>query len=549
MTRVTDKPWLLLGLATLLFAACKNKHADVLLVNGIIHTMDAKGSVQQAMAIHDGKIVALGRTDELQFAFHADTIIDLHGGQVFPGLIDPHSHLVGYAKHLNNVNLVGTTDWEECVSLVEEFSKNSKDEWILGRGWDHTRWPKQQFPDLKLLDEKFPDRPVLLHRIGGHAAIANTRALELAGITPKTRVAGGEIGKRGGRLTGILIDNAIDLVTKVIPPASDEFVTQQLLKAERNLFAVGLTTVTDAGLDLHDIQLIDSLQRAGILKIRVVAMANPTPENFAHYLKAGPTKTDRLTMRCFKVYADGDLGSRSACLLQPYKDQPGYHGILTTPEDSLRAFARRIHDAGFQMATHCIGDSANSLMLRIYGEVLGEGNDARWRIEHAQVVDTNDFVLFRKYRVIPSVQPLHAMSDRVWSEDRIGKERFKGAYAYKTLFSQNNMAAFGSDFPVEDINPILGYYAAVSRLDLEDHPYGGFHKEEAVGRDTALRAMTIWAAQASFEEHEKGSLEVGKVADIVIFDENLATMPEKKIPYARILYTIVAGEIVFSSQN
>ena len=539
---------LLLG-CILVFLGCKNKHADILLTNGIIHTMDEKGSIVQACAIKDGKIVATGRTDELMFAYQSDSVLDLRGGQVFPGLIDAHCHFYGYALNQETANMLGTTSWEECVGLVSEFAKNIKGEWVLGRGWDQTHWPKQQFPDLKLLDEKFPDRPVFLRRVGGHTAIANTKALELAGITNKTKVEGGQIFKKNGRLTGVLNDNAMELVEKVIPKTTDAEITRLLLQAEKKMFAVGLTTLDDAGLDLHIINLIDSLQRIGQLQIRVYAMANPTPENFDRFLKSGPYRTDRLTVRCFKTYCDGDLGSRGACLLRPYKDDPGNYGLIRTPADSLRAWAAKIYAAKMQMTTHCIGDSANRMMLRIYSEVLKGPNSARWRIEHAQVVDTNDFVKFKQFNVWPSVMPVHAMSDRLWAEDRVGKERMKGAYAFNTLFRQNQRIAFGSDFPVEDINPILGYYAAVARVDLQDNPYGGFYKEEAVGRDTAMRAMTIWAAQSNFEEDVKGSIEVGKFADLVVFNQDLETMTEKQIPYVRIKYTMINGKIVFSGAN
>jgi predicted amidohydrolase YtcJ len=426
---------------------------------------------------------------------------------------------------------------------------DSKGGWIQGRGWDHTRWEKQQFPDKKLLDERFPDRPVFLKRVDGHAAIANSAALRLAGIDEKTRVQGGQILKKNGRLTGVLLDNAMDLVEKAIPKHTDAEVSDLLMRAEKKLLAVGLTTVDDAGLDLHIIQLIDSLQKLGKLKIRVYAMANPTEENFQYFEDKGPYNSGWLHVCAFKVYADGALGSRGACMLRPYKDDPGNRGFIYSDPSEFRETAARIKKMGFQMATHCIGDSANRMILHIYGEVLGGKNDARWRIEHCQVVDTNDFGLFRAYSIWPSVQPTHAMSDRRWAEDRIGKERMKGAYAYKTLFQQNQRICFGSDFPVEDINPMLGFHAAIARVDLEGNPYGGFYKQEAVGRDTALRAMTIWAAEANFEEKTKGSLELGKFADLIIVDDDLATMDEKQVPYVRIRTTIIGGKIVFSGQT
>lgn len=532
-----------------LLSACKNSKADLLLVNGIIHTMDAAGTVQQAIAIRDGKIVALGRSDELQFGYQADSVIDLRGMHVFPGLIDAHCHFVGYAKNQQILNLTGTTSWQEVVDLVSAMAPNLKTKWVEGRGWDQTKWEKQQFPDNTLLNKSFPDRPVYLKRVDGHAAIANEAALKLAGIDERTRVQGGVIQKRGGRLTGLLLDAAMEKVEAVIPKPTRTELAELLMKAEQNLLASGLTTVDDAGLDLDVIQFIDTLQRQGKLHIRVYAMANPNEENFAHFEKTGEYNTGSLHVKAFKIYADGALGSRGACMLRPYKDDPGNQGFIYSDPSAFLEAAERIHKMGFQMATHCIGDSTNRLMLHIYGKVLGGKNDQRWRIEHAQVIDTNDFHLFKDYSVWPSVQPTHAMSDRKWAEDRIGKDRMKGAYAYKTLFSQNGRIAFGSDFPVEDINPMLGYHASVARVDLEGKPYGGFFKNEAVGRDTALRAMTIWAAESNFEEKVKGSLEVGKFADMIILKDDLLTMKEDQIPYARVLRTIIGGKIVFSVPN
>ncbi len=521
----------------------------MLLVNGIVHTMDANNTVTQAIAVKDGKIIDLGPTDELQFLYKSDTVVDLRGKHVYPGLIDAHCHYYGYAMGLNKVNLVGTTSWEEVLALTESFAENFDGEWIQGRGWDHTNWDEQDYPTKKLLDEKFPDRPVILRRIGGHSAIVNSKALELAGITTKSRIRGGQILRSRGRLSGMLIDNAVDSVISVIPQPSDAEITKALVKAQENIFAVGLTTVDDAGLDLHIINLIDSLQRAGVIQLRVYAMANPTEENFDRFLKNGPYKTDRLHVRSVKVYADGALGSRGACLLRPYKDTPGHYGFLLNRPDYYREVAKKIYDAGFQMNTHCIGDSANRMILRIYGELLQGHNDRRWRIEHAQVVSPQDFHMFADHDIWPSVMPAHAMSDYKWAEDRVGKERLKGAYAYKTLFEQSSYMAFGSDFPVEAIHPILGYHAAISRLDLEENPYGGFMKWEAVGRDTALKAMTIWPARANFEENEKGSLEVGKFADAVVFSQDMLTVEEKDVPYIRLNHTIINGKIVFSATD
>lgn len=541
---------LLVFLGLLLFlGSCKNKTADILFVNGVVHTLNASNDVAQAIAVQDGRIVAVGKTNDLSFEYAADTVVDLRGKSIFPGFIDAHCHFYGYAMNLQQVNLMGTTSWEEVVALVDTFASKNPDGWIQGRGWDQNDWATQEYPTKELLDEKYPDRPVVLQRIDGHAAIANQAALDAAGIDSKTKVNGGRfLRTRRGQLTGILIDNAVEMVESVIPEATTAEITQQLKEAEANLFRVGLTTVDDAGLDLKIIQLIDSLQQKGELKMRVYAMASPTEENLDHFLGKEPYKTDRLHVRSFKVYADGALGSRGACLLSPYKDRPEQVGFLLESPEYYQEIAQRIHDGGFQMNTHCIGDSANRLMLRVYGNTLGEGNDERWRIEHAQIIHPDDFELFGKYSIVPSVQPSHATSDMYWAEDRIGKTRLKGAYAFKSLIAARGYVAFGSDFPVEDINPILGFYAAVARKDLTNFPYGGYLMNEAVGRDTAMKAMTIWAATSNFEEKEKGSLEVGKFADFVVMEEDLMFMEESQLPYAQVLQTVLGGEVVFSAK-
>lgn len=527
--------------------SCKHKKADILLVNGIIYTANDDQPIVQAVAITDGKIVAVGRSNDLQFEYKADTIIDLRGEFAYPGFIDAHCHYYGYAMNLGQVNLVGTTSWEEVLTVVDTFATKHPEGWLQGRGWDQNDWQDQKFPTKAQLDEKYPDRPVFLRRIDGHAAVVNQAALDAAGINSSTKVDGGKIMKRGRRLTGVLLDNAVELIEAAIPKPSHAEISEALKLAEQNLIRVGLTTVDDAGLDMEIIDLIDSLQQAGEIKLRVYAMANPTEENFDRFFNSGPYKTDRLHVRSFKIYADGALGSRGACLLDPYKDESRQKGFLINSVEYYESMAQRIHDAGFQMNTHCIGDSANRMMLRLYGEVLGEDNDDRWRIEHSQVIAPSDFAQFKRYNIWPSVQPSHATSDMYWAEDRIGKERMKGAYAYKTLFEQNNYIAFGTDFPVEDISPIMSFYAAVGRVDLENFPYGGFMLEQALGRDTAFKAMTIWPATANFEEKEKGSIEIGKVADLVILEEDLLFVDQEKLPYVQVLKTIIGGEVVYSS--
>ena len=346
-------------------------------------------------------------------------------------------------------------------------------------------------------------------------------------------------------LTGVLIDNAMGLVSKVIPPPAEEEEIQSLLQAQKNCFEVGLTSVFDAGLDKRTIGLIDSLQMTGKLKIRMYAMLSPTEENFKKYMFQGVYQTDKLTVRSVKLYADGALGSRGAKLLKPYTDDPGKAGLLVSDPEWLKEICQKAFDNGYQVNTHCIGDSANRLMLTIYGSLLKGKNDSRWRIEHAQVVAPPDFDLFGKFNIIPSIQTTHATSDMYWAKDRLGQERVKGAYAYHQLLEENGWLPNGSDFPVEDINPLYGFYAGVARKDLSGYPEEGFQMENALTREEALKAMTIWAAKSGFEENRSGSLERGKFADFVVMKEDLMHCDIDQVPKIKILKTFVQGEEVF----
>jgi predicted amidohydrolase YtcJ len=394
----------------------------------------------------------------------------------------------------------------------------------------------------------FPNTPVFLMRVDGHAILVNQKTLDLAGITSKTKITGGEVEIKNRKFTGILIDNAKDSVKKLIPEYTLDYKTEALLRGQKNCFEAGLTTVSDAGLEKEKIEMIDSLQKAAQLKMRVYAMITYDDENKKYYFEKGKIKTDRLDVCAFKMYADGALGSRGACLLQPYTDKPGHYGFLLHDIDSFKMAAKEIYDHGFQMCTHAIGDSANRLMLHIYGEVLKEKNDRRWRIEHCQIVNEEDFDLFGKYSIIPSVQPTHATSDMYWAEERLGKERMKECYAYKQMLEQNGMIADGSDFPVESINPLFGFYAAVVRKDQKNYPANGFQMENALSREQALKAMTIWAAYANFEEKEKGSIEKGKLADFVILEDDIMKVAPEKIYSVKVKATYVNGEKVFSGE-
>ncbi|MBD0288537.1 MAG: amidohydrolase, partial [Flavisolibacter sp.] len=375
----------------------------------------------------------------------------------------------------------------------------------------------------------------------GHAAIANQKALDAAGVHPGMKLTGGEVEAKEGRLTGILIDNAVDLVSSRIPPPTLMQIKKALEAAQRNCFAVGLTTVDDCGLDYREVMLMDSFQKRGELKMRVYAMLSDAQHNYDFLFKSVKIKTDFLNVRSFKVYADGALGSRGACLLQPYNDKPGWFGFLLSNPHHFDSVAQVISSKGFQMCTHAIGDSGNRTILNIYAKYLKGKNDLRWRIEHAQVIHQNDFALFGQYSIIPSVQPTHAPSDMYWAGDRLGKGREKGAYAYKQLMDQNGWIPLGTDFPVEDISPFKTFYAAVFRQDAKGFPKGGYQMENALSRQDALRGMTIWAARSNFEEKEKGSLEKGKWADFVLLDRDLMTAEQTDVLNTAVLATYIGG--------
>jgi predicted amidohydrolase YtcJ len=485
-----------------------------------IYTSDSNFNIVECMAIHKGKVVATGTNKEIhsQYSSLDDEAIE---GYVYPGFIDAHSHFLNYGIMLSKADLKNTFSMEEVVNRVVEYSRTTSEVWIQGRGWDETDWTTISMPNNIMLSAYFPDRPVFISRVDGHAAIANAKALELAGITPETKVEGGEIEVIGGRLSGLVTDRAMDLVRDVIPPISKQSRITALLKAQEMCFDAGLTTVTDAGLDLETILTIDSLHKSGDLSIRLYVMCNPTKENFEYFKKNGAISTDLLQVSSFKLYADGALGSRGAKLKKSYCDHENYTGVWVTSPQTIDSFCNLLSEMNFQVNTHCIGDSANRKTLETYGNYLKGENDKRWRIEHAQVVTPEDRTLFRKYSIIPSVQPTHATSDMNWAEERICNNRLDGAYAYKSLLALNNYIPLGTDFPVENISPIETFHSAVYRQDVNRQPVGGFLPSEALSPQETILGMTRWAAKANFMEDRVGSLETGKIADFIILNTDI----------------------------
>jgi predicted amidohydrolase YtcJ len=541
-------------LLTLLFVAvmtsCNSKQkADLIVYHATVYTVNPQFDTVSAFAVKDGKFVVVGSDQDILERFDAKEKIDAHGNAVYPGFNDGHSHLLAYGEGLVRwANLVGTKSFDEILDILKAQQKKYPEKWILGRGWDQNDWAVQQYPDNRMLDKLFPGHPVVLTRIDGHALLASTAALKLAGITAATKIPGGEVVVKNGIPTGVLIDNAADSMRALIPEMSRPQKIKALEEAQKNCFADGLTSVTDAGLPKDDILLIDSLQRAGKLKIRVYAMLSPDKKTLHYFFPKGPLHKGRLTVSAVKLYIDGALGSRGALLLKPYSDMPGHYGLRLHPLPYYDSLCQMAYDAGFQVNTHAIGDSGNRIMLKTYARFLKGKNDRRWRIEHAQVIAPEDFHYFGDYNIIPSIQSTHCTSDMYWAEKRLGPARIKTAYAYKQLLEQNGWEVNGTDFPIEDISPIKTFYAAVSRKDLNGWPPGGFLMENAISRKAALRSITLWPAKGSFDEKIKGSVEPGKMADFVMLDRDIMHCPESEIPQSKVLMTVVQGEEVFKQK-
>lgn len=545
--------FLLFSTLIVTLSACSSKKkADLLVTNARIYTADSSFSTADAFVVKDGLFLAVGSASNLASEYDADSTADLGGQPVYPGFYDPHAHFLGLGQVLSQADLVGAESYDEVIDRLKSFYQKNPDRdggpvtWLTGRGWDQNDWAGQEFPTKEKLDAAFPNVPVALTRVDGHALLVNSKALRLAQVTATSKVAGGEVMLSAlAQPTGVLVDNAMQLVRRVLPRPDNTDKARMLLAAQKVCVALGLTTVSDAGISPDEINLIDSLQKAGKLKIRDYAMVSLGEPNLDYFLKRGPFQTARLTVRSFKLYADGALGSRGACLRQPYADRPKTGGFLLLSPAELERVTKLLYASNFQANTHCIGDSANHLMLDLYGKLLKKPNNRRWRIEHAQVVSRDDVWKFNRYSIIPSVQPTHATSDMYWATERLGPVRVKGAYAFKDLMKQNNLIAFGSDFPVEAPNPLFGFHSAVARQDAKNFPAGGYQMANAVDRKSALLAMTRWAAYANFEEHLRGSIAPGKQADFVVLDRDIMTVPNAQLRQTTVRQTWIGGERVF----
>ena len=504
---------------------------------------DAISMVNLHLALRDGRIAELiPATDALPLA--SDTT-DLSGTFVYPGLVDAHAHFMALGQALETVDLVGTRSWAECVERVRQYVADHPEVAVVrGRGWDQNDWTLGEWPSSAELDA-LGDKAIVLSRIDGHAVVCNQIALTQSGITAATRIEGGEIITAAGKPTGVLVDNAETLL-RIAEPSREEKI-RYLQAAERWCIDLGLTGVQDAGLPTGDIMLIDSLQRAGGLRMPLYVMVSESPEALDHWLKRGPLETDWLSVRSFKFYSDGALGSRGALLRAPYSDRHDHFGLALRDQSYLRTAAARIAKAGWQMNTHAIGDSANHLVLSIYREALGAKTakpDLRWRVEHAQVVSPKDRKEFGgSLGIVPSVQPTHATSDMDWAPDRLGADRMPHAYAYRSLREANGgWIPLGTDFPIEHPNPMYTILAATARRALDGQPLGGFQPDEALTLDQTILGMTRDAARASFREGQAGEIRLGNWADFTIFDTNLSEIEPMNLPKTQALQVWIHGE-------
>jgi predicted amidohydrolase YtcJ len=517
----------------------------------------ARAPSQQAIAIAGDRILWVGSDAEAQELFPSvKKRIDLRGATVLPGIIDAHTHLFELGKSLLRLNLKDVASEEEAVARVRERVRSAPPgEWILGWGWDEGRWAAH-YPDNEALSRAALDNPVYLVGLHGFAAWGNKKALSIAGITAATKDPdNGRIvrDEKSGEPTGILLNRAQELVESHVPPMSLEQTKKAIELAARECIRNGLTSVHEARVSAMMIQAYRELLREGRLPLRIYVMLDGADQALVkEWLSRGPEidTNRRLTIRAFKLFADGALGSRGAALLAPYSDAPQSQGVITTPQPAIYDLTRESLKKGFQVCTHAIGDAANRWTLDAYAQALREtpsARDPRLRIEHAQVLAAEDIPRFSQLGVIPSMQPTHCTSDMAWAEKRVGAERVKGAYAWQSLLKTNVHLPLSSDFPGETLNPFYGIYAAITRQDIEGNPPGGWHREQRLTLDQALRGYTWEGAYAEFEENQKGSLQAGKLADLIVIDKDITQLESrpKEILSIRVMKTFVGGRLVF----
>ena len=538
------------------------RDVDLVLTNGNIYTVEDKQPKAQAVAVKGDRIIFVGSNQEAK-KFHAAKVIDLHGHTVVPGLTDSHCHIFGIGEREMRLNLESTNTREDFLAKVKErVAQTERDKWITGRGWIETFWKPPQFPTRQDLDKIASDNLVFLTRADGHASVASSAALKTAKIDKNTpNPFGGEIlkDKTTGEPTGMLLDNAQDLVAKHVPKPTEAEREQALLRGIDREIGLGWCEIQNAGSYKEDIGLIRNAFEAGKIKIRFINAVYGPGEDAQRFLREGPIVNaydHYFTQRTIKVIFDGALGSRGAALLKPYSDAPDTSGFLTEKPEELKPMFEEALRRGLQVETHAIGDRANRLILDLYEAAFKavppnerKIAEPRWRIEHAQILHPADLPRFAKLGVIPSVQPSHAISDLFFAPSRLGMDRLTGAYAWQSLLRSGCIIPGGSDAPVERGEPMIEFYAAVARKSVKGFSGGGWHPEQAVSREQALKMFTIWPAYAAFEEKDKGSIAVGKLADFTVLSQDILKIPEPEILNTRAEITIVGGEIIFADRQ
>ncbi|MFD2743665.1 amidohydrolase [Sphingobacterium populi] len=531
-----------------LFASCTTNHeVDLIVYNARVYTVDSAFTIAEAFAVRGGVFIEIGSSDRLLQRYEAKETIDAQGAAIYPGFYDSHAHFMDFASSLDMTNLYGAHSLSDALQRLQAHRKTYPDRpWLVGAGLDQERWEDNTISVRDSLDKYFPNIPVYLTRVDYQAATVNSKALEVAGIDTAFYVEGGlMLTDSLGHLSGVLMDNAMDLVKKHIPEVNDDQELRALTKAEQLLFSVGLTSIVDAGLNERDLEFMRNLYTGNKLKIRNYAMIEDNLRTVRRMIRSGYYDDGRLSIRAVKLTADGLLRTRNASLLLPYSDDSTTSGYLLQTPEELERTIKEIAATNFQLSTRAVGDSATRIVLDLYGKYIGPNNDRRWRIEHAQVINELDFEKFDRFRVFPSLQPAHATSDMYWVENRIGEERLRNAYALKRLVDNYGMVAIGSGFPGENFNPLNSFHAAVARVDAAGFPEGGFEMKNALTRREALMGMTIWAAQACFQGSRRGNIQRGKDADFVILSQDIMTIPNEELRDVTVLRTVIDGKTVY----
>ena len=529
--------------------------ADFIVTGATIHSVDEKQPAPQAFAVRKGRFAFVGsKKGAMALRGPRTKILNLEGATILPGLIDAHLHLTSVGLALHEVDLVHVPTLPELVRRTAEFAKTSKDEWIQGEGWDQNLWDGKAFPTHEALSTAVPDRPVALDRVDGHALFVNAKAMQLAGVTKDTPdPAGGKILRDAdGNPTGVFIDNAASLIYRVIPQPSAEQLTRAAKAATAECHRWGVTAIGEANTTAADLEVFHEMGRSGTLELRNYTRLGDNPDLIASHMKRGQINgayNGRLWVRGIKLFADGALGSRGAAMLEPYSDDPKNTGLLRVTQAHIQDVAQRALRAGFQVSTHAIGDRGNRMVLDAYEAALRNTprSDHRFRIEHAQVISQQDIARFAKLGLIASMQTTHQISDMPWAENRVGPERVKGAYAWRSLLDTGVIIANGTDAPVEPVNSLRTFHAAISRQNERNEPAGGWYAAQRMTRDEALKSMTIWAAKANFQESVIGSITAGKYADFVVMDRDWMTAAPEAIMGTKILATYFEGRLVYDS--